>query len=219
MWVLDARAEAEKVWYPVVWEEVKEASNVIDYNINEEITKDTSAVFNANNDTTTGMANIIPWINAPKLFAPTSIYWIEEWWDYAWWVYAKYELASYIRVPWYQEEQYDIKRIYSLTNERWYYTFKYIEWSWLIMPANWTYKLECVYFWGGANTFSVVFNAMVWNKVEHSSQAITYSGGTNETFYVNAQKWKPLWFRLDIENTWATNNIDPEIWCTISKWV
>ena len=73
--VLEARKDAETVWYSLVWEEQKEASNVVDYNINEEITKDASAVENANNQTTTGMATVVPWINAPKLIASTSIIW------------------------------------------------------------------------------------------------------------------------------------------------
>lgn len=73
MGVLDARYKSENVWYSFIWEKAKEDPNVIDYNINEEITKDTSAVFNANNDTTTGMANVIPWVNAPKLIEDTSI--------------------------------------------------------------------------------------------------------------------------------------------------
>lgn len=77
--VLEARYKAEEVWYSLVWEEQKEASNVVDYNINEEITKDAAAVENANNQTTTGMATVVPWINAPKLIASTSIIWI-EWW-------------------------------------------------------------------------------------------------------------------------------------------
>jgi hypothetical protein len=33
---------------------------VVDYDIHDEITKDTSSVINANNDTTTGMATVIP---------------------------------------------------------------------------------------------------------------------------------------------------------------
>lgn len=82
MWVLEARYKAEKIWYPVVWEKTKDSSDVIDYDINEELTVDRSSVFNANNDTTTGMATVIPWINAPKLIADTSIYWI-KWWS--WW--------------------------------------------------------------------------------------------------------------------------------------
>ena len=73
MWVLEARKDAEKVWYPIVWEENKDASNVIDYDIRPEQTKDTSAEINANNQTTTGMATVIPWINAPKLIEKTSI--------------------------------------------------------------------------------------------------------------------------------------------------
>ena len=73
--VLEARKNSETVWYNILWEEAKSASNVIDYNLNKEITKDTSAVSNANNDTTTGMANVIPWINSPKLVYSTSIVW------------------------------------------------------------------------------------------------------------------------------------------------
>lgn len=64
---------AEEIWFNYVWEEKKDASNVIDYNINSEQTKDLFAEINANNQTTTGMATVIPWINAPKLRAATSI--------------------------------------------------------------------------------------------------------------------------------------------------
>ena len=76
--VLQARYKAEEVWYAVVGEKEKELPNVIDYNIKPEITKDTSAVENANNDTTTGMADVIPWINAPKLRAETSVTWSSQ---------------------------------------------------------------------------------------------------------------------------------------------
>jgi hypothetical protein len=71
--VLEARADADKVWYPVVWEKTKDADNVIDYDIREEQTKDVTAEINANNQTTTGMATVIPWVNAPKLIESTSI--------------------------------------------------------------------------------------------------------------------------------------------------
>ena len=77
--VLEARENAEEVWYSLVGEETKEASNVIDYNINPEITKDAASVTNANNNTTTGMAEVIPWVNAPKLIESTSI--ITKWND------------------------------------------------------------------------------------------------------------------------------------------
>lgn len=75
--VLEEREGAEVVNYPVIWEEVEDPSNVIDYNIREEQTIDTNSVINANNQTTTGMATVIPWVNAPKLIADTSIYWIK----------------------------------------------------------------------------------------------------------------------------------------------
>lgn len=89
--LLQARYKAEEVWYSVVGEKEKELPNVIDYNIKPEITKDASSVVNANNDTTTGMADVIPWINAPKLLESTSVIcdkknawnvvWIEDYLD------------------------------------------------------------------------------------------------------------------------------------------
>lgn len=85
--VLEARENAEEIWYPVVWEEEKHSSNVIDYNINEEQTKDVAATINANNQTTTGMATVIPWINSPKLIAKTSIVW--DIWGGGWWFKAQ----------------------------------------------------------------------------------------------------------------------------------
>ena len=94
MWVLEARNDAEKVWYQYVWEETKDASNVVDYDIREEITKDASAVINANNQTTTGMANVIPWVNAPKLIAETSIIW--DMWGWGWG--AIVEISDYLSV-------------------------------------------------------------------------------------------------------------------------
>jgi len=63
---------AEEIWYALVWED-KKLPNEVWYSINPEITKDASAVENANNQTTTGMAWVIYWINAPKIRAKTSI--------------------------------------------------------------------------------------------------------------------------------------------------
>lgn len=90
----------EEIWYNIVWEPKKDANNVIDYNIREEQTKDAFAEKNANNQTTTGMANVIPWVNTPKLLSNTSVIWtkvinisnytsINEWQDVVnrviWW--------------------------------------------------------------------------------------------------------------------------------------
>ena len=67
------------VGFPVVWETVKEPENVVNYNIRDEQTIDANSVITANNQTTTGMATQIPWINCPKLIASTSIIW-DLWW-------------------------------------------------------------------------------------------------------------------------------------------
>lgn len=86
------------VSYPVVWEPTKEPSNVVDYNIREEQTIDQSSVFTANNQTTTGMATQIPWINCPKLIASTSIIW-DLWW---WWLATSILTASTEMTQWAQ---------------------------------------------------------------------------------------------------------------------
>lgn len=125
MWVLEARKDAETVWYPVVWETEKDASNVIDYDIREEQTLWQSSVFNANNDTTTGMANVIPWVNAPKLIADTSIYGI-KWAD-----------PSTVIIEW-----------TSSAHPLWSFTYVSTVWNYwsdtdkLTVPEKWTYSID-----------------------------------------------------------------------------
>lgn len=149
MWVLDARADVEKIWYPIVWEKTKDASNVIDYNINEEITTDTSAVFNANNDTTTGMATVIPWVNEPRLLSFTSIYDNDN-------IRATVTASASITV-WlgaYGTRDWQMRPL-SLSNEEWNAIFslwEYYDWwlykapnSCIIIPADWTYQVQVKY--------------------------------------------------------------------------
>lgn len=79
-------ANIEEIWYWIIGAEEKLPDNVIGYNINEEITKDASNVINANNQTTTGMAELIYWVNAPKILAKTSVIWA-DWWGWGgWWI-------------------------------------------------------------------------------------------------------------------------------------
>lgn len=125
MWVLDARKDAEKVWFPIVWETQKDPSNVVDYDIHWEITIDTSSVFNQNNDTTTWMATVIPWINAPKLIASTSIYGI-KWAD-----------PSTVIIEW-----------TSNWHPLWNFTYVSTVWNYwdatnqLTIPEKWTYSID-----------------------------------------------------------------------------
>jgi hypothetical protein len=138
--VLEARENAEKVWYPVVWEEVKDADNVIDYDIRDEETKDTAAMINANNQTTTGMATVIPWVNAPKLLESTSIisapraWYIQATVDWNWgWDYP----------PWEQQRIHD----YVLSNEvgKLKFTIIWATNNMVVFPADWTYQIDITY--------------------------------------------------------------------------
>jgi len=145
MWVLEARANAEKVWYPIVWEEVKDASNVIDYNINEEITIDNSSVFNANNDTTTGMANVIPWVNAPKLLQSTSI--IGDAQPLSWWV----TITGTVDLDYPDDNTDTIRTDWTLSNQYWNIPYKIKTdwssslWNWFMFPVQWWYQLYLTY--------------------------------------------------------------------------
>ena len=135
MWVLEARKDAEKVWYPVVWETTKESSDVVDYNINEEHTKDIAAEMNANNQTTTGMANVIPWVNAPKLIADTSIIWM-------WWWEAEATISN-ISVPINYNSSWQYQQLDSwitIINQWWAW---FTEASWTVSVwKKWIYSVE-----------------------------------------------------------------------------
>lgn len=197
MWFLDARVDAEKVWFPVVWEDIKEASNVIDYNLREEQTKDTFAVDNANNQTTTGMANVIPWINAPKLLASTSI--IGRWSLLA--STAEYWIST---SPWTSMTKYDLE---SLSSPWWDLT----EESWDVYVSSWTYLIiGNAYVWN-SNVTSTILNIRLYNSggyVGHIARwewAIYTTGSILRTF--NA--WE--YVRLYVQLNYSTLNSDIKI--------
>jgi hypothetical protein len=150
---------AEEIWYWIIWEERKDPENVIDYNINSEQTKDAFAEINANNQTTTGMANVIPWINAPKLLAKTSIIWWWGWWG--WWFNAR---VIYITTsPTVDDAQTILD--------------SYLEWYWTIVVQNisdaayrYFYQWYMHY-----NHLVFVFNWEQWGRME---MRINYSWTT-----------------------------------------
>jgi hypothetical protein len=144
--VLEARADADKVWYPVVWEKTKDADNVIDYDIREEQTKDVSAEINANNQTTTGMATVIPWVNAPKLIESTSI--ISN--PSVWYIYARADF-KWDPIPWNDSE---VLKVLSITDKMWEPNFT-INATWLRVkfPRDWVYYLHIYY----ANSLSYAY--------------------------------------------------------------
>ena len=217
MWVLEARKDADVVWYSIIWEEVKDASNVIDYNINEEITTDTSAVFNANNDTTTGMATVIPWVNAPKLKLSTSIY------------VDKLEIPSVYQTLY---GVWDITRpdepttaIRSMTSQSSYWNMEFtyfsspswILYSWMKAPVEWTYSLYARYkyssstfwytyewrtpnWWWSSDTVWHTYTT-AWNN-QYEYETITRYFNKWEVFFIvvtmNRSSSTPLWVSPDI---------------------
>ena len=201
MWVLDARANAEKVTYPVVWETKKDASNVIDYNIQEETTTDTSAVFNANNDTTTGMATVIPWVNAPKLKLSTSIY------------VDKLEIPSLLAVldkSWVIQlpdsssitfRNMNIIMEWGNENIVYYDSPKWILWSWMKIPAAWAYQIDAQYSgtwtpYSYSISYDIRWRLSMWwwsnDTILHTYNVPVGSNWESETFIINFNKWDIL---------------------------
>lgn len=195
--VLEARENAEKIWFPVVWDAVKDASNVIEYNIREEQTIDTSSVLNANNQTTTGMANVIPWINAPKLIYSTSIIWW-QWWESSlqatatWWIAHSFD--------WYWTYNASITS-FTLTDESWTLELKQVA-QWLEIPAEWVYMLDMEYQWINWYTNCTDNIQVNWTTV-HSfvwSRSKYWWNNPKEKVFLKFNKWDII--SLYIESGW-----------------
>jgi hypothetical protein len=224
MWVLEARKDAEKVWFPIVWEDIKETSNVIDYDIHDEITIDNSSVLNANNDTTTGIANVIPWVNAPKLKLSTSVY-IDKleiptvnqklYWEW-WYISRPDDPSTFIRnIPtqasyWTDELQY-----YSSPNG--------ILYSWMQIPIGWYYEMN-VRYKASSSTYGFTYQ---WRtpKWWWSSDIVwhTYTTASNtdykyETITREFSKWEVfcLFVTMDRYSSTPTGDI-PDILIEIKK--
>lgn len=201
MWVLEARDKAETVWYPVVWDKIKDASNVIDYDIREEQTIDQSSVFNANNDTTTGMANVIPWINAPKLIASTSIIWDLWWWTLI--ATASVTLEHQFLAAWSYSET---VTQFTISWEWW--TEKIVQTDqWLKIPSDWLYMFNMEYWWIVQSincTDSILVN---WTTIHSFVWSYTKYWATNptETLFFNLNKWDIISTHSDI--SWNYNSM------------
>lgn len=203
MWVLDARRDAEKVWFPVVWEIKKDPSDVVDYDIHEEITIDTSSVFNRNNDTTTWMANVIPWINAPKLIADTSIYGIKadpstviiEWVssDHPLWNF------NYVSTVW---------NYWSATNqltipEKWTYSIDFTCWDSQIWytPDTWNYDdYNILVNWTVVATVNTP-ERLKWN-VKYASELRKWDIITFDYAFNGGTSYKQRYFEATVIKLW-----------------
>ena len=217
MWVLEAWKDAEKVWYPVVWEEVKDASNVIDYNIRPEQTKDMSAEINANNQTTTGMATVIPWVNAPKLLESTSIISTKKAWyiraTISWDWGAEYE-------PW--EQRVIINYIASDTLWEPQYKISGNNNSRIVIPADWTYQLDITYpqHWSFVYWVTRIYDTnSQWLIVNHVWQTWSATTTETETLVHEFKKWATIYAIVEYYYTWSWTwaNRNPTLTMTITR--
>lgn len=191
--VLEAWQDAEKVWFPVVWEEKKDPSNVVDYDIHWEITIDTSSVFNANNDTTTGMATVIPWVNAPKLIANTSIIW---WLGGGFW----YSVLSSRASGYFDEWIHNIEiKTFTISDEAG--DLKFTQWaSWIIIPKTATYHLHIDYpkWWTNFKFDSYVKQNS--ETIHTYNWPYSYSADQFDEFFADLTKWSSLWMAFTFIN-------------------
>ena len=185
---------AEIVGYPVVWEEVKLAENEVPYNIREEQTIDTSSVFTANNDTTTWMATVIPWVNAPKLIASTSIYWeLWGWWGEStvWWA----NLAATISL-WYPNNTNKDFKTFTLSDAWGDEVFSNSA-DGLVCPWGWWYQLDLTFpFWWGSFCVDTYVKTGSWetlytdywtyNSTVHTA-TVRFKLDAWDTIYLNCQ--------------------------------
>lgn len=206
--VLEARHKAEKIWYPVIWEKTKGNPDVVDYNINEEITTDASAVSNANNNTTTGMATVIPWVNAPMLLEKTSIYQNSVW--LAWGVSAKNtkSLSYPNSAEWWS-------RVRTIVNQYGNIWFKVVNepswWEWLEILNSWRYKIETIYpvasstfaldislriaKWGGGQDIHILDYEWPYNNTQNSDTI---------EYFLNA--WDRLYVYWEMDYIWSSTS-------------
>lgn len=219
MWVLDARKNAEKITYQIIWKDIKDASNVIDYDIHDEITIDNSSVLNANNDTTTGMATVIPWVNAPKLKLSTSIY-VDKLEIPSVWATLSQSYGFYrptdASIYW---------RNFTITDARWNWEITYydspqwIQRSWMKIPYEWTYQLDVTYpTWWTWFGFTVEFRTpnwwwsadTVWKTFVWPRNNLTQT----ESFKRDFSKWEVFWVLCKMDR-WSSTPLSAGAWITI----
>ena len=223
MWVLEARKDAEKVWYPVIWEEKKDASNVIDYDIHDEITVGSSSVLNANNDTTTGMATVIPWVNAPKLLMDTSIY--EP---------VPVEKTVVQTMRWQSPTRASTDnpsvriREFITSSSTWTKQFEYFDspdwalYSWMKAPYRWTYKVDATYV-GTSSSYRYQndWRIVKWWYPYDETVHLSYTGYTStnftESFEITLNKWDVIAVFMTMEKSWSYYSERPRIEMTITK--
>jgi hypothetical protein len=223
MWVLEARKDAEKIWFPIVWETEKDASNVIDYNINEETTIDNTSVTNANNQTTTGMATLIYWVNAPKILEKTSVYQNTE--SLYWWVTATWTT----RVTVVDAQIENTIRNWTLSNQIGNIEFKVQNdyWTlltWLRIPKSWYYEID-IHWFHGSSTFSLDYELNIakwWFGNDINIYTIIWEQNSNWNDWsltYHFIEWDTIYMYITLHYVWTstTFGVDVPVTLTITK--
>jgi len=211
--MLEAWEKADKIWYQYIWEEIREPSNIVEYNINKEITKDASNVINANNDTTTWMATLIYWVNAPKLLEKTSVYRNEaplQWQstlafaqtlvrpdDYTWSIRTATITKNYGNITF---ENVSIEAYYN----NWVQTSRY---NWVEVPVSWWYQLDIT--WARWTWSS-------WLTSTWIKKATWISGGETIKEHLNQNAWIVTESMKYYFNTWDKIYVYNEFTSTLS---
>lgn len=136
---------AEIVDYDVIWAKPKQSDNVVWYNFREEQSIADFSKTNANNQTSTWQADIVYWVNRPKIIAETSIVWDLWWWG--WWGGSlKYCCMTTGRIRWNASETNELTW-WTMTQNLWF-----TENSWIVIPVWWLYYISAYVYTHNAST-------------------------------------------------------------------
>lgn len=126
---------AEIVDYDVIWAKPKQSDNVVWYNFREEQSIADFSKTNANNQTSTWQADIVYWVNRPKIIAETSIVWDLWWWG--WWGGSlKYCCMTTGRIRWDASASTELTW-WTMTQNLWF-----TENSWIVISKWWLYLIS-----------------------------------------------------------------------------
>jgi hypothetical protein len=140
------------------------------------------------------MAAVIPWINAPKLIAKTSIVWLpEEEWSY----YGTYvasgstptvSIDTWTRTDW---------LTYTMTEQSNSLPYSWaINDKWVVFPRAWWYSVAIRYYSTGQEDFLRTDNVYLNDTAIDTTSSIWSS--TTHTVQLNAKKWDVLWCKSKI---------------------
>jgi hypothetical protein len=154
-----------------------------------------SAEINANNQTTTGMATVIPWVNAPKLIESTSI--ISS--PTPWYVYAEVHF-KWDAISWWDGE---VLKVDYIDNQLWEPNFT-ISPNWLRVrfPRDWVYHLDIYYSNWLSSAYSV--NTDIYTNLQWTIASDVWDAGYwhQQQLDLSFKKWELLTVYCSVIAIW-----------------